>query len=117
MKGQVSIEAIASVVLLLAVFVIVAVFAIQKNLDSGLLSSQVNDRISCESFARAIDSVYNSSAKMQATFSLEDDMNVFNGQILLENTYCSFLGQAENKNLHAGSVVLKKSNGVVVFEQ
>jgi uncharacterized protein (UPF0333 family) len=116
MKGQISIEVISGVVILLLVFVVILFYSHEKNLDADALQNSIESKAYCRQIADTISSVYVSGEKTTIEFYFEKDFNVGSSFVDVNGFSCSYNAVVEPKYLNKGNIRIKDLNGVVVIE-
>ena len=115
-KGQVTIEVLSAVVILLLLFVAILFFALQKNSETDFIKKDYENQIVCQKISGLISYIYSNSKSTQITFALEKDANVFPTNVTIGNYYCFFSGRAQPVNLVKGNVKAQDINGLVVMQ-
>ncbi len=116
MKGQVSIEIVAGIVVLLFAFVLVTSYSYERNLNIDAIQKSIESKADCRRIADVISSVYASGEKTSIEFYFEKDFNIMNGFVDVNGFFCNYYGIAEQKFVTKGNVIIKDLNGVVVIE-
>ena len=114
-KGQVTIEVLAGVVILLLMFVGVLLFALQKNTELDFVKTEYENQIACQKISGIISYIYSNSKSTQITFNIEKDANIFSANVTIGKYYCNFSGRALPVNLVKGIVKAQDVNGLVVL--
>jgi len=116
MKGQVSIEIVMGVIVLLMALALIMFYSYEKNLDIDLMKTRIELKSECREIADAISSVYASGKKTSIEFYSEKDFNVGKGWVDVNGFSCNYFGIAEEKFVNKGNIRIKDFNGVVVIE-
>lgn len=114
-SGQVTVEVLAAVVILLMVFVGVLFFVLQKNSELDFIKTDYENQIVCQKLAGIISYIYSNSKTTEITFNIGKDANIFSNNITIGNYYCNFSGRAKPINLTKGNIKAVDVNGLVVL--
>ncbi|MDO8538146.1 MAG: hypothetical protein Q7S21_04630 [archaeon] len=112
-RGQVTIEVLAAVVILLLVFVAVLLFVLQKNIELDFIKTDYESQTACQKISGIISYIYSNSKSTELIFSIDKDANVFEKTINIDEYYCTFSGRAVPVNLKKGNVKARDLNGIV----
>jgi len=116
MKGQISIEVMTGVIILLLAFSTILYYSYEKNLDADAIKTGIELKGNCREISDVISSVYASGKKTTIEFYSEKDFNIGNGFVDVEGFSCEYYAIAEQGFVNKGNVRIKDLNGVVVIE-
>ncbi len=114
-RGQVSTEMLIAVIMVLFLFVIVQLFIEQTKNDAQRNQQNVQEDEVCTKLSTIITYMSSNPPYTETIFELLLDTNVVNGRIFVGDSYCGFLGQAQNVQLYPGKIKAFDVNGTVVF--
>ena len=116
MKGQVSIEAVIAVAILLVFFTIIATTQGTHDMQTNLLKEKLQKENECERVAGILSELFAQSGRTQITFQINEDAN-FSGQIItMGSTTCLSLSKIEDSQTARGFVRAKKVSETVSIE-
>lgn len=104
-----------AVIMVLFLFVIVQLFIEQTKQDALRSQQDVQEDEVCAKLSTIITYMSSNPPYTETIFDLLLDTNVVNGRIFVGDTFCGYLGQAQNIQLFPGRVKAFDINGVVVF--
>ncbi len=115
-KGQVALETIAGIGIILFMFLIVSVDSLNKSITQETVENLVKDGARCRTIAENITSAYVQGKYSKIEISTEFDVNILGNEVSVGNTTCPVLGRVQDAVLEKGIIVLKNSDGIVVLE-
>ena len=115
-RGQVSVEAMVSFIVLLLVMVFVYFQLGEMQYASDFTSSSAILGNDCVKLQAAISMVRNSSADSWLQVFISGPAVISGNMITFENNYCYFNGQQISASLSAGNILVKKTGGVISVE-
>lgn len=116
MKGQVSMEVVVGVIILLLALIFIRIYDIQTNEEIDALQNFIELKSDCREIADTISSVYASGKKTSIEMYSEKDFNLSNGMVDVNGFLCSYYAIAEERFVAKGNIRIKDFNGVVVIE-
>lgn len=116
MKGQISIEMISGIIILLIAFSLILFYSYEKNQNINAWQNYLELKSDCREIADTISSIYSAGTKTTIEFYFEKDFNVGDGFVDVNGFSCSYYGIAEQKSVNKGNIRIKDLNGVVVIE-
>ncbi len=114
-QGQVSVEILMAVVMILFLFLVVQLFIEQTKMSAAVSQQNVREDEVCAKLSTIITYMSSNPPYTETIFELSLDTNVINGYIFVGDTFCGFLGRAQNTQLYPGHVKAFDLNGLVVF--
>lgn len=114
-RAQVSTEMLIAIIIVLFLFVIVQLFIEQTKQDAQRNQQNVQEDEVCTKLSTIITYMSSNPPYTETIFELLLDTNVINGRIFVGDSFCSFLGRAQNIQLYPGKVKAFDVNGIVVF--
>lgn len=118
-RGQVSIETVFAVAIVLIFLLVVLIQNFTVSNSIGLVNSIYPKKGECLRLAFAISEVYFEGSGTQLTMNLENTTNIISSEksVKIGENYCSFLARAQDKNLSIGSVRIENISGMINFSQ
>lgn len=114
-RGQVSTEMLLAVLMVLFIFLIVLLFIEQTKADALRNQQNVQEDEVCAKLTTIITYMSSNPPYTETIFELRLDTNVINGRIFVGDSFCGFLGRAQNVQLYPGKVKAFDVNGIVVL--
>lgn len=114
-KGQVSTEMLIAVIIVLFLFVIVQLFIEQTKQDAQQNQQNVQEDEVCAKLSTIITYMSSNPPYTETTLELLLDTNIVNGRIFVGDSFCGFLGRAQNVQLYPGVIKAFDVNGIVVL--
>ena len=115
-RGQVTIETIMSIAVVLGLLAIIAVNSMQKTSVKESVEAMLEQVAECRTLAAAITEAYAQGTNSATELSLGHDANIAGNTVLFENASCIALGSVQGAELTAGTVIVKNLDGTVVVE-
>ncbi len=115
-KAQVSLEAIAAVIIIVIVFLLILVQNSFRLTQNDSLERFELQRADCTRLTSAITLVQSVPENAEIEIRIRGDANITNSYINFEDHYCEIRGAHNNATLTAGNVRVSQQNGVVSFE-
>ena len=112
-RGQVSIEALAASVILIATLLFVLLQVNQQGLEIDFAESAGLQRNDCLRLQNAISLVDSGSGNSEIKTEIGFDANISGSYINFEDYYCELVGVSVVAQLERGVVVVKKEGGIV----
>ncbi len=114
-QGQVSVEMLIGVIMVLFLFVVVQLFIEQTKQQATASQQNVLEQEVCTKLTTIITYMSSNPPYTETLFDLQLDTNVVNGRVFVGDIFCGFLGKAQNIQLYPGKVKAFDINGTVVF--
>jgi hypothetical protein len=114
-RGQVSTEMLIAVIIVLFLFVIVQLFIEQTKQDAQRNQQNVQEDEVCAKLSTIITYMSSNPPYTETTLELLLDTNIVNGSIFVGDSFCGFLGRAQNVQLYPGVIKAFDVNGIVVL--
>jgi len=117
-SGQVSVETLVAVFVVLIFFVVVLVQASLINSSGEIVESSFSEKNSCLKLSHLISQVYTEGKGSHATFYLDYDARIFGSEriVKVNEQFCYFIAITGDANLVVGDVEID-NNGIVRFFQ
>lgn len=116
-RGQVSIEFLIAITMVLMVFILALLIISQQNQQKNYLEASDLALEQCNFFATAISSVSGGGNGTEKTIQLNLDANIINGYVKVESFICKIEADARNKTLKRGTVKIFRTGSRVDFNQ
>ncbi|MFH1239800.1 MAG: hypothetical protein V1672_01160 [Candidatus Diapherotrites archaeon] len=115
-KGQVSVETMAVVGIILLLFAIVSTTVAYRNIQSQIIEENYNEFNSCSEISMLITNSYSHGPKSEIFVTSALDMIVQENEVHVGSNYCHVTGKVSDATLVAGIIRIKNINGVVQLE-
>ena len=115
-RGQVTIETIIGISVVLMLFAIIAVNNAQKASMKEIVEGSLEESRKCRNLAQTITLIYSQGSGSVSELSIDFDANILSNIVFLENTSCTALGSVQDAELSKGTVIVKNLSGTVVLE-
>lgn len=114
-RGQVATEMLIAIIMVLFLFLIVQLFMEQTRQDALRNQQNIQEDEVCAKLSTIITYMSSNPPYTETLFELLLDTNIVNGRIFVGDSFCGFLGSAQNVQLYPGKIKAFDVNGVVVF--
>jgi uncharacterized protein (UPF0333 family) len=114
-RGQISVEMLVLVVIVLALFIIVFVSAGTISSSGKDFRETFSNRGTCINLAFALSEVYASEDGTIIEFDLDSDAQIVGSArtIIIGQDHCVFLAHTNDASLSAGKVTISKAAGII----
>ncbi|GEM_PF-2907650 len=115
-RGQVEVEAIIAIILIMVFFVAVSLLSLYRKGEVDFLSRQASALDDCYKVATTASYFSASQGRDEIFLQVSHDMNIGGQTIYVDGFFCSFYADVETATLLRGTVRVFEEDNVVRFE-
>ncbi|MBU0636133.1 hypothetical protein KKE06_03850 [Candidatus Micrarchaeota archaeon] len=115
-KGQVTVETMIMITILLFFFIVSLGILGQINWSQQVLESQAREWNECNRIAGIIQEVFVQGPGTQIQFQSENDLDVSNTFLYVGEMDCGFAAAVQPVSLTSGSILVSNSTGRVILQ-
>lgn len=116
MKGQISIETVIMIGMLLLLFITVSITVVYRNVQTNIISENYDELNLCKEVSMLVSNSYAQGPKTEIFINANLSMEIIGNEVRVGNNYCQIMGKAADANLAVGKIRIKNATGVVQLE-
>ena len=116
MKGQVSIETLIIVGVLLLLFVTVSVTTVLRNIQTDIIADNYAEQNLCKKLSLLISESYAHGPTSEIFVEAYTEVTIEDNEVKVGNNYCEIIGRIQDASLTEGKIRIKNITGVVQLE-
>ena len=115
-KGQISVETMAVVGIILILFAVVSTNVVYRNVQSQIIEDNYQEFNLCEEISMLITNSYSHGPKSEIFITSDLRVIIAENEVQVGSNYCRVIGKVKDVALTAGVIRIKNITGVVELE-
>ncbi len=115
-KGQISVETMVIVGVILVLFAVVSTTVVYRNIQSQIIDDNYQEFNLCEEVSMLITNSYSHGPKSEIFITSKLDIIIADNEVNVGSNYCQVIGKVNDVTLTAGIIRIKNVTGVVQLE-
>lgn len=115
-KGQISVETMAVIGVILILFAIVSTSVVYRNIQSQIIEENYKEFNLCSEISMLITNSYSHGPKSEIFITSDLNIIVAENEVNVGSNYCQVIGKVNDATLTAGVIRIKNVTGVVELE-
>jgi hypothetical protein len=110
MRGQISIELLLSVAIVLLLLTIFSLDSFSKNMQANLLRDDLSHSRECHRLAEVLARQSRTRFWSQVDINIDTPVTLHNNEIQFGNVFCMYFGIGLDSNLNAGTLRIRRDS-------